>query len=83
MILEKAILNIYPDAVPNQDFLIMDDGNGPEIRQWKYNGPIPTENELQMAWGNVQVEPVELSPIEKKLELMQQAIDDIILGVML
>ncbi|MEK3819691.1 XkdW family protein [Cytobacillus sp. FSL W8-0315] len=83
MILEKAILKIYPDAVPNRDFLIMDSGSGPEIKHWKYNKPIPTKTQLQTAWEKVLADPKELSPIERleqQQKLMQKAIDDIILG---
>lgn len=83
MILEKAILKIYPDAVPHKHFLIMDSGNGPEIKNWKFNKPMPTNAQLQAAWEIVKNEPKELSPIERleqQQQLMQKAIDDIILG---
>jgi len=85
MILEKAILKIYPNAVPHKDFLITDSGNGPEIKNWKYNKPIPTTDQLQEAWLLVESEPKEMSPLERleqQQKLMQRAIDDIILGGM-
>lgn len=85
MIIEKAILELFPDAVPNQDFYVVNDGDGPVIRNWEYPAPVPTESELQTAWEKVQNKPKELTPLEKleeKQQLMQKAIDDIILGGM-
>jgi hypothetical protein len=85
MILEKAILKLYPDAVPNKDFLVVDDGNGPEIRNWKRKEPIPTLDQLQNVWttynlGTVTEEPSELDQIKKNQELMQAALDGLLLG---
>jgi hypothetical protein len=50
MNMEKVILKIYPDIVPNVDFFVIDEGNGAEIRQWTYTQPIPTDEQLETAW---------------------------------
>jgi hypothetical protein len=65
VILEKVILKIYPDAKPSQDFFIMDDGNGPEIRNWKYGQPIPSVEELEAAWAEIEAIPPQLSAVEQ------------------
>ena len=50
MIIEKAILTIYPNAIPLVNFNVQDDGQGQFIRDWSYSEPQPTEEELQTAW---------------------------------
>lgn len=58
MNISQAIMQLYPNAVPNVDFIVQDDsnGNGPYITQWNVKGadgndvPQPTEEELQAAW---------------------------------
>jgi hypothetical protein len=82
VILEKVILYIYPMAIPNQDFYIMDDGNGPEIRHWKYNGPVPTIEQLQAAWNEIEVTPPQQS-LEEKLVQMEQDVADLWYSVMM
>lgn len=73
---EKALIQIYPDIRPNIDFLIMDDGNGPNIRHWKYNGPMPTEEQLQAAWSEIEATPPQPS-VEEKLVQMEQDVADL------
>jgi hypothetical protein len=58
MNIPQAIMQLYPSAVPNVDFIVQDDsdGNGPYIAQWNVKDaqgkpvPQPTEEELQAAW---------------------------------
>lgn len=51
MILEKAILHIYPDAIVNRDFLIVADETGQSIAHWDETKYVkPTEEELAAAW---------------------------------
>jgi hypothetical protein len=47
-----AILYLYPNAIPDQDFRLEDHGGGPQITLWEetaIGGPQPTEQELQDA----------------------------------
>ncbi|KAA6482263.1 hypothetical protein DX928_03930 [Bacillus swezeyi] len=50
MILYDAIMWAYPDAIPNKDFVLRNDGDGTYIERWNLRAPIPTEEELQMWW---------------------------------
>jgi hypothetical protein len=55
----QAIKTLYPNAVPNADFIVQDDsdGNGPYIAKWDVKDaqgkpvPQPTEEDLQAAWS--------------------------------
>ncbi|MCY8341122.1 XkdW family protein [Bacillus haynesii] len=50
MILYDAIMWAYPDATPNKDFVLRNDGNGPYIEEWNLRAPIPKKEELQLWW---------------------------------
>lgn len=54
MILYDAIMWAYPNAIPNKDFVLRNDGDGPYIEQWNLRAPIPTKEELQMWWKESQ-----------------------------
>lgn len=56
-----AILHLYPDAVPDQDFRVEDhlDGLGPRITLWvetAIGAPQPGETELQAAYDEAMEE---------------------------
>lgn len=83
MILEKAILQIYPDAVPNVDFYVVDDGDGkgPEIKNWEYSGTIPTYEQLQSAWLEYQNAP-KPPLLDERIKQLEDAVNFILLGGM-
>jgi hypothetical protein len=66
----QAVIHLFPDADPMQDFIVQDDsdGNGPYIAAWNLGDPQPTEAELQTAWEAYQQaeanKPPELTPLE-------------------
>lgn len=47
--LADAVRALYPQAVINIDYLLMDDGSGPRIAQWNLPTPQPTQAELDAA----------------------------------
>lgn len=54
IIAPELIYYIYPNIQASQ-FEIADlaDGNGPQIVQWNYDEPKPSEEQLQVAWNAV------------------------------
>jgi hypothetical protein len=90
-----AIMHLFPDAEPMKDFVVMDEGNGQFISEWNIDAPIPTEEELQKAWEEYLANRPEPQPtpeeriahleqeneqLKEQIELMQQALDDLILS---
>ncbi len=47
--LSLAILHIFPSARPMIDFLVVDNGLGPEIAEWNLSAPRPSVEELMKA----------------------------------
>jgi hypothetical protein len=82
-----SVLKRYPELTED-DVMIVDRGEGPFIYQWNSQQPMPTPEELQQ-WSEEEVFPPVQTPeeelllLKEKQELMQQAIDDLILGGML
>ncbi|PUA40771.1 hypothetical protein C8Z91_02785 [Paenibacillus elgii] len=56
MNIKKAILHMYPEAKPDQDFIVFDDGEGPYIAKWDVRDaqhqivPKPSKEQLEMAY---------------------------------
>lgn len=50
MILYEAIKYKYPDADPQKDFELRNDGAGSYIDEWYLDVPKPTEKELKKWW---------------------------------
>tara|TARA_R110000824_G_scaffold264984_1_gene453832 strand:- start:823 stop:1119 length:297 start_codon:yes stop_codon:yes gene_type:complete len=45
----------YLGFVPDKDFVLQDNGNGAEIRDWNSSAPVPSEAEIEAAytaWGD-------------------------------
>jgi hypothetical protein len=82
-----SVLKRYPELTED-DVMIVDRGEGPFIYRWNSQQPMPTPEELQQ-WSEEDVFPLVQTPeeelllLKEKQELMQQAIDDLILGGML
>ncbi|WP_438421707.1 XkdW family protein [Bacillus siamensis] len=55
----KAILYQYPKSDPTKDFIVQNDGNGTSsyIAQWNLNAPIPTKEQLEAWWEELQKNP--------------------------
>lgn len=53
MDLSRVLFYLYPNANPNEDYAIQDDGEGIYIVQWNLDSPLPTQQELEDAWGIV------------------------------
>ncbi|MEC3840773.1 XkdW family protein [Bacillus amyloliquefaciens] len=55
----KAILYQYPKSDPTKDFIVQNDGNGNSsyIAQWNLNAPIPTKEQLEAWWEELQKNP--------------------------
>jgi XkdW protein len=65
MIYEDAIKHIYPDIVPNVDFYVkFSEEDGFTIEGWTYPKPIPSVEELNIAWENYQANPPPISKTE-------------------
>ena len=81
-----AIKKIYPDARPNIDFVNVEDEDGTQrITEWTYTQPQPTVEELETAWNEYVANPpeeplTEIEQLKKNQELMQEALDDLLLG---
>jgi len=56
VIIPALISYIYPGIVFGSDYNIIDqaDGNGPQLIDWSYPQPQPTEAQLEAAWPNVE-----------------------------
>ncbi|AGK52039.1 XkdW family protein [Bacillus sp. 1NLA3E] len=86
MNLFKCIIYLHPSLEANKDFILKDDGTGPYILEWNADLPIPNEAEIIQAWEQIKDIPdpepplTPLEQLQKKQELMQQAIDDLILS---
>ncbi|MEW4058072.1 XkdW family protein [Bacillus siamensis] len=57
MVLFDVILYKYPDAVPLKDFVLRNDGNDSYIEKWNLNAPIPTKEQLEAWWEELQKNP--------------------------
>ena len=85
MNISEAILHLFPNAEPIKDFLVMDNGAGQFIAQWNLSKAKPSNQELQAAWEEYNAHPPQEPPSEIELlkqrqEIIQQALDDLILG---
>ncbi len=49
-----AIMYLYPQARPIEDFQVSEDEKGQIISLWNIDEPQPSEEELQSAWESVQ-----------------------------
>ncbi|MFP7345991.1 XkdW family protein [Bacillus safensis] len=57
MILYEAIKYKYPDADPQKDFELRNDGAGTYIEEWNLDVPKPTKEELKKWWEESQANP--------------------------
>ncbi|MCM3139294.1 MULTISPECIES: XkdW family protein [Bacillus] len=57
MILYEAIKYKYPDADPQKDFELRNDGDGSYINEWYLDVPKPTIKELTKWWKESQINP--------------------------
>lgn len=57
MILYEAIKYKYPNADPQKDFELRNDGAGSYIDEWYLDVPKPTEEELKKWWEELQTNP--------------------------
>lgn len=57
MILYEAIKYKYPEADPQKDFELRNDGDGSYINEWHLNVPKPTAEELKKWWEESQANP--------------------------
>lgn len=74
MILYYAINQIYPDARPDVDYVLKDEGLGENIIKWNYSSPQPTESQLQEAWGQCK-DNLPQPPISEIEQLKKQQAD--------
>ncbi|MDQ0927140.1 hypothetical protein QFZ25_001200 [Bacillus atrophaeus] len=70
MIIYDAIKWKYKDADPTKDFIIQNDGDGSYIAEWNIRAPIPTKEDLQAWWEELQQNPPYEPP--DQLELLAQ-----------
>jgi hypothetical protein len=80
--LALAIVKIYPDLVPDKDFVVMNDNLGQWISEWNATDkPKPTDAELDTAWNEyVANPPEEPLTVLDQIKLIQAALDDLLLG---
>ncbi|OYN63820.1 XkdW family protein [Bacillus safensis] len=57
MILYEAIKYKYPNADPQKDFELRNDGAGSYVDEWYLDVPKPTEEELKKWWEESQTNP--------------------------
>lgn len=69
MNIAQAIMHLFPQANPMQDFIVQDDsdGQGAYIAQWTLEAEQPTLEQLQTAWEKFQAIPVP-APAETEAE---------------
>lgn len=69
MNIPQAIMHLFPQANPMQDFVVQDDsdGNGAYIAQWNMEEEQPTDERLQAAWEEFQALPAP-APSETEAE---------------
>lgn len=79
--LALAILHLYPELKPDIDFVVVSEEDIQWIAKWNNEHPEPSDADLEAAWEDYLANPPE-KPLSE-LELMQKAIDDLILGGML
>ncbi|MCC9088782.1 XkdW family protein [Bacillus pumilus] len=63
MILYEAIKYKYPDAEPQRDFELRNDGAGAYIDEWHLDVPKPTTEELIEWWEKAQMNPQYQPPL--------------------
>ncbi|HCO81280.1 MULTISPECIES: XkdW family protein [Bacillus] len=72
MILYEAIKYKYPDADPQKDFELRNDGDGSYINEWHLDVPKPTAEELKEWWEASQINPQYQPPLP--LEFLAQEV---------
>lgn len=74
---KDSILKRYPELLPEDVFIQNDsDGNGPRITLWNSDKPMPTAEQIEQ-W--VEEDAQQPKP-KSQLDLVQAALDDLILG---
>jgi|Deesub1362A_J573_1020465.scaffolds.fasta_scaffold00740_9 hypothetical protein len=56
MNIAQCLMYLFPDAVPDRDYIVQDDGQGQYIAEWDLPDPQPTQAELEAVWPEVQAE---------------------------
>jgi hypothetical protein len=84
---KEAILKRYPELKEEDVFLQDDgDGKGPRLVTWNSDKPIPTMEQVYQ-WveedQNIPAPKSELEIIKENQEVIQKALDELILGGML
>lgn len=46
----EALAVLYPNAIPDQDYILMDNGSGVQITEWNLGGSPPTQAQLEAAY---------------------------------
>lgn len=80
-----AILELFPDATIGEDFEVVDhlDGNGQVISKWELDSPLPSNEELELAWEsylnkqNEEPPPSEIDLLKQEVEVKKQEIDEL------
>ncbi|MCY8857037.1 XkdW family protein [Bacillus atrophaeus] len=70
MMLYDAIMYKYPDAEVMRDFKLRNEGGDSYIAEWNIRAPIPTKEDLQAWWEELQQNPPYEPP--DQLELLAQ-----------
>ncbi|WP_026572507.1 XkdW family protein [Bacillus sp. UNC438CL73TsuS30] len=73
--MKQSILKRYPELT-EEDVILRDDGQGIYLDIWKSDKPKPTMDQVKL-WA---AEDEQLPKPKTELELMQQALDELILG---
>lgn len=76
-----AVQQIYPNAIPMKDFVVINDDGIQKIIQWNYPQPQPTEEELLTAYdAYITNKP---SEVPSDMDMLGQRIVDLELRLML
>lgn len=72
-----AILQLFPDTTIGEDFEVVDhlDGNGQIITKWELDSPIPSDEELEIAWESYLNSPEDESPLSE-VDLLKQELSE-------
>jgi hypothetical protein len=49
-----TLQHLFPDSVPNVDWVVADHGSGQVIHKWHLSAKKPTKSEMEAVWGEAE-----------------------------
>jgi XkdW protein len=78
--LNKAILNLHPNAQQVQDYLVQYDGTKYNLLMWNLSKNVPSLEELKQAYVSyVDSEPVVNLPVEQRISTLEEVVNTLLL----